>query len=43
MGLNRRLPRITQRDVLPRDRFDYSISRNQVTNNALETFPGAAC
>jgi hypothetical protein len=29
MGLNRRLPRITQRDVLPNDRFDYSISRTR--------------
>ena len=29
MGLNRRLPRITRRDGLPDDRFDYSISRTR--------------
>ena len=42
MGLNRRLPQITQRDVLPNDRFDYSISRAK-DKPCVETFAGAAC
>jgi len=42
MGLNRRLPGITQRDILSSDRFDYSISRAK-DKPCVETFAGAAC
>ena len=42
IGLNRRLPRITQRNVSPSGRFDYSISRTR-RQTTPGLFAGAAC
>ena len=41
IGLNRRLPQITQRDVLSSGWFDYSISSTR-DKPCIETFAGAA-
>jgi hypothetical protein len=42
IGLNRRLPQITQRDVLSSGWLDYSISSTR-DKPCVETFVGAAC